>query len=88
MEHFEHKNKGTCSLSVSFDLDGDKVRNISFKGGCDGNLKAISKLVDGLTVEEIESKLAGNTCGIRKTSCADQLAKAVKEAYESSSQKA
>ena len=88
MEHFEHKNKGTCSLSVSFDLDGDKVRNISFKGGCDGNLKAISKLVDVLTVEEIESKLAGNTCGIRKTSCADQLAKAVKEAYESSSQKA
>lgn len=88
MEHFEHKNKGTCSLSVSFDLDGDKVRNISFKGGCNGNLKAISKLAEGLTVDEIESKLAGNTCGIRKTSCADQLAKAVKEAFEGSASKA
>lgn len=82
MEHFEHKNKGTCSTSVSFDLDGDKVRNIKFTGGCNGNLKAIAILCEGLTAGEIESKLLGNTCGFRNTSCADQLAKAVKEAAE------
>ena len=58
------------------------MRNITFYGGCNGNLKAISKLVDGWTVEQIEEKLLGNTCGPRPTSCADQLARAVREAYD------
>jgi len=79
--HYDYKTKNTCSQLISFDLDGDRVTNISFYGGCDGNLKAISKLVDGWTVDQIEEKLAGNTCGMRPTSCADQLAKAVRSAY-------
>ena len=58
------------------------ITNVSFIGGCNGNLKAISKLVDGMTVEQIEEKLKGNLCGKRPTSCADQLAIAVREAYE------
>ena len=57
------------------------IRNIDFYGGCNGNLKAIAKLVDGWTVEKIEEMLTGNTCGRRSTSCADQLAKAVRAAY-------
>lgn len=71
----------TCAMEIDFDLDGDVVSNIEFIGGCNGNLKAISKLVDGFTVEQIEDKLLGNTCGMKPTSCADQLAKAVRKAY-------
>lgn len=80
--HFDYKTQGTCSQMISLDIEGDVVKNIQFIGGCNGNLKAISKLVDGLTVEEIEEKLSGNTCGRRPTSCGDQLAKAVRAAYE------
>ncbi len=75
--------KGVCPIKIEFDLDGDVVSNIVFTGGCNGNLKAISKLVDGMTVEQIEEKLRGNTCGRRPTSCADQLAIAVRKAYDS-----
>lgn len=71
-----------CSQLISFDLDGDVVSNIVFTGGCNGNLKAIPKLVDGWTVGKIEQYLLGNTCGRRPTSCADQLARAVRKAYE------
>ncbi|MCQ2428609.1 MAG: TIGR03905 family TSCPD domain-containing protein [Clostridia bacterium] len=67
---------------IDFDLEDNTVRNISFYGGCNGNLKAISKLVDGWTVEKIEEYLLGNTCGRRPTSCADQLAIAVRQALE------
>ena len=81
MKH-EYKTQMTCSSKILFDLDGDKVSNIQFIGGCDGNLKAISKLVDGWSVDQITEKLAGNTCGRRPTSCADQLARAVAQAYE------
>ncbi len=76
------KTSGTCSQFITFELDGDKVKNITFLGGCNGNLKAISKLCDGLSVDYIEGKLRGNTCGPRPTSCADQLAIAVRQAYE------
>ena len=73
-----YKTQGVCSRSITFDKDETgKITNISFEGGCNGNLKAISKLVDGMTAEEICKKLSGNTCGIKNTSCADQLAKAV-----------
>ncbi len=72
----------TCSQQIEFDINGDKITNIVFRGGCNGNLKAISKLVDGWTVTQIEEKLKGNICGYRPTSCADQLAIAVREAYE------
>lgn len=77
---YSYKTKGVCSSQISFDVDGDKISNVSFTGGCNGNLKAISKLVDGMSAEEIATKLKGNTCGFRDTSCADQLAKAVLEA--------
>ncbi len=79
---FEFKTKGTCSQAIQFQLDGNVVTNIRFIGGCNGNLKVISKLTDGMTVEEIESKLKGNTCGFRGTSCADQLAIAVRKALD------
>ena len=82
MEHYSYKTSFTCSQMIDFDLDKDVVTNIEFTGGCNGNLKAIAKLVDGMTVEQIESKLKGNTCGMRPTSCADQLAKAVRAAYD------
>ncbi len=81
MKH-QYKTKGTCSQAIQFELDGDRVKNVSFYGGCNGNLKAIGKLVEGMTVDRIESLLKGNTCGFRNTSCADQLALAVREAYD------
>ena len=79
---YSYKTQGTCAIQIDFDLDGNIVKNISFVGGCHGNLKAISKLVDGMSVEEIEQKLKGNTCRTKPTSCADQLAIAVRKAYE------
>ena len=78
---YSYKTRDVCSLQIDFDLNGNIVSNIKFYGGCDGNLKAISKLVDGWTVEKIEEYLLGNTCGWKNTSCADQLAKAVRKAY-------
>ena len=78
----QYKTKNVCSSMIKFDLEGNVVTNVSFQGGCNGNLKAISKLVEGMTVEQIESYLKGNTCGMRNTSCADQLALGVREAYE------
>ena len=83
MEHI-YRTKGTCSREISFELDGDKVRNVHFVGGCDGNLKAVSKLVDGMTVDQIYNTLHGNTCGFKDTSCADQLAQAVRKCYDES----
>lgn len=79
---YKYKTSGTCSVVISFDINGNVITNIKFLGGCPGNLNAISKLLDGQTVEYIEEKLAGNLCGNRGTSCADQLAKAVRKAYE------
>lgn len=78
--NYSFKTTGTCSQLISFDINDNVISNIEFFGGCNGNLKAISKLCDGMTVDEIEGKLLGNTCGLRGTSCADQLAKAVREA--------
>ena len=78
---YNYKTQGVCSQMISFDIDKDVISNIVFTGGCNGNLKAISKLVDGWTVEKIEQYLKGNTCGYKNTSCADQLAKAVRAAY-------
>ncbi|MBQ9467741.1 MAG: TIGR03905 family TSCPD domain-containing protein [Clostridia bacterium] len=70
-----------CSRQIDFDIEGNVIKNVRFTGGCNGNLKAISKLVDGMTVEEIERILGGNTCGANYTSCADQFARAVRAAY-------
>ena len=80
---YNYKTKGVCSTNIKLELDGDIVKEVVFTGGCNGNLKAISTLVKGMTVSEIEEKLLGNTCGLKGTSCEDQLAKAVREAYNS-----
>ena len=77
-----YKTQNTCSTEIKLELDGNLVKNVVFTGGCNGNLKAIPILVDGWTVEQIEEKCKGITCGRRPTSCADQLACAVREAYE------
>jgi uncharacterized protein (TIGR03905 family) len=76
---YEYKTSGTCSKKIHFDLEDGKVRRVSFEDGCDGNLKAISKLVDGMEAKELVKKLKGNRCEKRGTSCADQLALAVEE---------
>ena len=79
---YSYKTTGTCSQVIIFNIEGNVITDIEFIGGCNGNLKAVSKLCDGMTVEEIEGKLLGNQCGMRGTSCADQFAKAVREALE------
>ena len=81
MRH-SYTTQGTCCRKIDFDLEGDIVKNIVFTGGCPGNVKAVAILADGLTAEEIVRKLSGNLCMNRGTSCADQLARAVKAAYE------
>lgn len=80
--HFDYKTEHTCSQLISMEIEGNVVRDVRFEGGCNGNLKAIPVLIDGWTVEEIEGKLTGITCGRRPTSCGDQLAKAVRAAKE------
>lgn len=79
---YTYNTKGTCSRVIELELDGNVVHNVKFTGGCHGNLQAVSKLVEGLTVEEIEAKLNGICCGMKGTSCGDQLSKAVRAAYD------
>ena len=86
MFHYDYRTENTCSQVISLDLDGNVVHNVSFMGGCNGNLKAISILIEGWTVEDVESRLTGVICGRKQTSCADQLAKAVRAAYEAEQQ--
>ncbi len=77
---YEYRTSGTCAVKINFDIDNEgKVHNVSFERGCPGNLKAISKLVEGMDAKKVIEILEGNTCGVKKTSCADQLAKALKE---------
>ena len=84
MFHFDYLTQNTCSQLISFDLDGEVVHNISFVGGCNGNLKTMSMLLEGWTVSQINEKLSGIICGKRPTSCADQFAKAVVAGLEAS----
>ena len=74
--------QGVCPMEMHFHLEGNVVSDLKFLGGCNGNLKAISILLEGKTVEEIEQKLRGNTCGRRPTSCADQLAIGLRKALD------
>ena len=86
MFHYDYKTENTWSQVISLDLEGNVVHNVCFTGGCSGNLKAIPILIEGWTVEAVESKLTGVLCGRRPTSCADQLARAVRAAYEAEQQ--
>ena len=82
---YTFKTQNTCAKRIRFDLNKNIVTNVEFlDGGCPGNLQALPRLVEGMTVEEIEKKLGGINCAGKGTSCADQLAKAVKKAYEES----
>ena len=76
-----YRTKGTCSSEIEIELDGNIIKKVKFYGGCNGNLQGISKLVEGMTVEEVSEKFSGIRCGFKRTSCPDQLAQAVVEAY-------
>ena len=76
----DYKTKGTCSTNIHFEVEDGKVKNVSFTGGCNGNLKGISALVEGMKVEDVIDKLEGTTCSFKPTSCPDQLAKALRQA--------
>ena len=82
---YSYRTTNTCARVITFDLNANVVTNVEFLGGgCPGNLQALPKLVEGMTVEDIQKKLSGIKCGMKQTSCADQLARAVKEAYTKS----
>ena len=80
--HFTYRTKGTCSQEILFDVDGKTVKNIEFIGGCNGNLQGISKLVEGMDIDSVIERLDGIHCGMKETSCPDQLANALKKARE------
>ena len=82
MKHFDYVPQGVCSQHISFDMDGDIVKNVQFVGGCNGNLKAISALVEGLPAEKVVETIGGIRCGMKQTSCGDQLARAISEAIK------
>lgn len=77
---YEYKTKGTCSQRILFEIVDGKVLNVQFIGGCNGNLQGIGKLVEGMDVDTVIEKLQGICCGMKKTSCPDQLANALIEA--------
>lgn len=77
MENFDYTPKGVCARKISFSIDGDKLHNVRFEGGCNGNLAAIGKLVEGMEAKKAVELLKGNDCSGRGTSCADQLTKAI-----------
>lgn len=79
---FEYKTKGTCSQMIFFEIEDNKVHNVSFMGGCNGNLQGISKLVEGMDIDEAIQRIDGIHCGPKPTSCPDQLATALKKAKE------
>ncbi len=82
--NFTYKTKGVCASTISFDITDGVVSGVSFIGGCNGNLKAISRLVEGMDAEKLIATLKGNKCGFKNTSCADQLAIAIENALKES----
>ncbi len=76
----QYKPKGVCSQLIDIELDGDTIKSVAFYGGCNGNLKGIASLVQGMKVDDAIARLEGITCGFKPTSCPDQLAQALKEA--------
>lgn len=73
-----YKTSGVCSKKIDFEITDGKLHNVSFTGGCHGNLQGIGRLVEGMEVDEVISRLEGIRCGFKNTSCPDQLAKALK----------
>lgn len=81
---FNYVPQGVCPKEINFDLEGDVIKNLSFMGGCDGNLKALSLMIEGKSIDEITSLFKGQTCGKKPTSCLDQLVVALEEARKES----
>ncbi len=77
--HKTYKTSGTCSVQIDYDIENNKIYNLQFTGGCNGNLKGIAALVEGQDVEEVKKRLRGITCNSKTTSCPDQLAKSLEE---------
>ena len=84
---YKFKTRGVCASYINFELNDGTVSNVSFNGGCNGNLKAISRLVEGMDAEKLIQTLKGNKCGFKGTSCADQLAIAIENALNESGNK-
>ena len=78
--HYQYKTRNVCSSEINFDLEDNRIHNVVFTGGCNGNLKAIGKLVEGMDADQVVALLKGNTCGYKSTSCADQLTRAIEAA--------
>ena len=79
---YSYRTQGVCSQKITFSLENGIVSDVTFYGGCNGNLKGIAKLVDGMKAEDVIAKIKGTTCGFKRTSCPDQLAKALEEALK------
>ena len=79
---YTYKTKGTCSQMITFDVNDNIVSNVQFFGGCNGNLKGIAKLVEGMNIDEVIARIEGVKCGMKSTSCPDQLAQALKASKE------
>ncbi len=77
MAHITYKTKGVCAVQIDYDIVDGKLSDVRFTGGCNGNLKAIGKLVEGKDAKEVADILRGNQCGMRGTSCADQFAHSI-----------
>lgn len=77
---YTYRTKGTCSQMISFEVENNKVSNVQFFGGCNGNLKGIGSLVEGMNIDEVIARVEGIKCGMKSTSCPDQLAQALKAA--------
>ena len=75
--HVNYEAQGICAVKIEFDLEDDIIKNVQFHGGCDGNHKGLSKLVEGMPANEVVNRLSGLTCGRRNSSCPDQLAAAI-----------
>lgn len=82
MKKYEYRTQGTCSQLIYFEIDGDILHNVSFIGGCNGNLQGIARLVEGQKVKDVIAKLNGIRCGMKPTSCPDQLCQALKAAVD------
>ena len=76
----DYRTRGTCSSSIHVELDGRKIKRVVFTGGCNGNLQGISRLVEGMDIDEVIARMRGIRCGMKPTSCPDQLARALEQA--------
>ena len=77
---YTHIPRGTCSTKITFEIDGDILKNVEYEGGCHGNLQAVARLVEGMPVSQVKERLSGIKCGWKPTSCADQLVRGIDEA--------